>query len=228
MDRAQPFLPPAGWMQAAMLARVVSIDDPEARDRVQLRLFAFDGVDDQDAPLWARVVCPFAGDERGAFFMPDVGDEVLVVFLQGDARYPLVLGGLWNGSSAAPADLGSEGNRFKRIRSKNGVVVTLDDRQGRESLVLETPAGQRVTLGDGPSTITVEDANGNRVVMNGSSIAFSAAAKLKIDAPQVEISAGMVKVDSALAEFSGIVKCQMVQTTAVVSTSYTPGAGNIW
>ena len=107
-------------------------------------------------------------------------------------------------------------------------MVTLDDRQGRESLVLETPAGQRVTLGDGPSTITVEDANGNRVVMNGSSIAFSAAAKLRIDAPQVEISAGMVKVDSALAEFSGIVKCQMVQTTAVVSTSYTPGAGNIW
>jgi len=215
-------------MQSAMLARVVSIDDPEARDRVQLRLFAFDGVDDQDAPLWARVVCPFAGDERGAFFMPDVGDEVLVVFVQGDARYPLVLGGLWNGSSAAPAALGSEGNRFKRIRSKNGVVVTLDDRQGQESLVLETPAGQRVTLGDGPSTITVEDANGNRVVMNGSSIAFSAAAKLRIDAPQVEISAGMVKVDSALAEFSGIVKCQMVQTTAVVSTSYTPGAGNIW
>ena len=60
MDRAQPFLPPAGWMQSAMLARVVSIDDPEARDRVQLRLFAFDGVDDQDAPLWARVVAELA------------------------------------------------------------------------------------------------------------------------------------------------------------------------
>ncbi len=228
MDRVRPFLPPAGWMQSAMLARVVSIDDPEARDRVQVRLFAFDGVDDQDGPMWARVVCPFAGDERGAFFMPDVGDEVLVVFLHGDARHPLVLGGLWNGSSAAPASLGSEGNRFKRIRSKNGVVVTLDDRQGQESLVLETPAGQRVTLGDGPGKITLEDGNGNRVVMDGSSIAFTAAAKLRIDAPQVEISAGMVKVDTALAKFSGIVKCEVLQTTAVVSSSYTPGAGNIW
>lgn len=228
MERAQPFVPAAGWMPSAMLARVVAIDDPEGLNRVQVRLFAFDAAAQQDAPLWARVVCPFAGDERGAFFMPDVGDEVLVVFLHGDARYPLVLGGLWNGSAAAPAELGSEGNRFKRIRSKNGVVVTLDDQQGQEKLVLETPAGQRVTLGDGPATITVEDSNGNRVVMDGSSIAFTAAAKLSIQAPQVEISAGIVKVDSAIADFSGIVKCQVLQTSSVVSTSYTPGAGNIW
>ncbi len=228
MDRAPHFLAATGWMQSAALARVVSLDDPESLNRVQVRLFALDGADQQDAPLWARVVCPFAGDQRGAFFMPDVDDEVLVVFVQGDTRYPLVLGGLWNGSAAAPADLGSEGNRFKRIRSKNGVVVTLDDQQGQEKLVLETPAGQTVTLGDGPGTITVEDSNGNRVVMDASSIAFTAAAKLKIDAPQVDITAGMVNVNTAMAKFSGIVKCEMLQTTAVVSTSYTPGAGNIW
>ena len=228
MDRAQPFLPPAGWMQSAMLARVVSIDDPEARDRVQLRLFALDGVDDQDAPLWARVVCPFAGDERGAFFMPDVGDEVLVVFLQGDPRYPLVMGGLWNGSSTAPAELADEGNRLKRIRSRNGVTVTLDDQQGQEQLVLETPGGQRLTLSDGPGKVTVEDSNGNRVVMEAARISFTASAELKIDAPQVKISAGMVSVDTAMAKFSGIVKCEVLQATAVVSSSYTPGAGNIW
>lgn len=82
MDRARHFQPGAGWLNGAQLARVVDIADPERRNRVQVRLLAFDAVDGQDAPLWARVVCPFAGADRGAFLMPDVDDEVLVVFLQ--------------------------------------------------------------------------------------------------------------------------------------------------
>ena len=228
MDRARNFQPGAGWMQSAYLAKVVDIADPERLNRVQVRLLAFDAVEGQDAPLWARVVCPFAGADRGAFLMPDVDDEVLVVFLQGDPRYPLVMGGLWNGSSTAPAELADEGNRFKRIRSRNGVTVTLDDQQGQEQLVLETPGGQRLTLSDGPGKVTVEDSNGNRVVMEAARISFTASAELKIDAPQVKISAGMVSVDTAMAKFSGIVKCEVLQATAVVSSSYTPGAGNIW
>ena len=228
MDRARNFQLGAGWMQSAHLAKVVDIADPERLNRVQVRLLAFDAVEGQDAPLWARVVCPFAGADRGAFLMPDVDDEVLVVFLQGDPRYPLVMGGLWNGSSTAPAELADEGNRLKRIRSRNGVTVTLDDQQGQEQLVLETPGGQRLTLSDGPGKVTVEDSNGNRVVMEAARISFTASAELKIDAPQVKISAGMVTVDTAMAKFSGIVKCEVLQATAVVSSSYTPGAGNIW
>ena len=228
MDPAYKLGPAAGWMQSAYLAQVVDIADPERLNRVQVRLLAFDGVDAQDAPVWARVVCPFAGGERGAFFMPDVDDEVLVVFMHGDARYPLVLGGLWSGANAAPAELGDEGNRFKRIRSKNGVVVTLDDQSGQEQLVLETPAGQKVTLGDGPGTVTLEDSAGNRVVMESSGISITASAEVSIDAPTVKVSAGMVDVNTAMAKFSGIVTCEVLQATAVVSTSYTPGAGNIW
>ena len=130
-----------------------------------MRLIAFDGIDGQDAPLWARVVAPFAGQNRGAFFMPDVDDEVLVLFTNGDTRFPLVIGGLWNGAATAPADLGPEGNRYKRIRSKNGITITLDDQQGQETLTLETPGGQTVTLKDGPGSITCEDSNGNSITM---------------------------------------------------------------
>ena len=228
MDRAPHFERSAGWMQAAYLARVVDIADPERRDRVQVRLHAFDDADGQDAPLWARVVCPFAGADRGAFLMPDVDDEVLVVFVQGDPRHPLVVGGLWNGASAAPASLSGGTNRFKRIRSKNGVVVTLDDQQGQEQLVLETPAGQKVTLSDGPGKVRVEDSNGNSLVMEASGITLTAAAQVKVDAANVKVSAGMVTVDAAMAKFSGVVKCEVLIATSVVGTSYTPGAGNVW
>lgn len=228
MDRAPHFERSAGWMQAAYLARVVDINDPDSRDRVQVRLYAFDDVDGQDAPLWARVVCPFAGADRGAFFMPDVGDEVLVVFVQGDPRHPLVVGGLWNGANAAPASLSGGTNQYKRIRSKNGVVVTLDDQQGQEKLVLETPAGQKVTLSDGPGKVRIEDSNGNSVVLESSGITITAAAQVKVDAANVKVTAGMVTVDAAMAKFSGVVKCEVLMATSVVGTSYTPGAGNVW
>lgn len=228
MDRAPHFERSAGWMQAAYLARVVGIDDPDGRNRVQVRLYAFDDVEGQDAPLWARVVCPFAGADRGAFFMPDVDDEVMVVFVQGDPRHPLVVGGLWNGANAAPASLSGGTNQHKRIRSKNGVVVTLDDQQGQEKLVLETPAGQKVTLSDGPGRVRIEDSNGNSVVLESSGITITAAAQVKVEAANVKVSAGMVTVDAAMAKFSGVVKCEVLMATSVVGTSYTPGAGNVW
>ena len=214
---------------ACFLARVTTLDDPEGRSRVAVRLYGFDGTAGQDAELWARVVAPFAGDDRGAFFLPDVGDEVLVTFVQGDARHPLILGGLWSGAAAPPAEMEPGGrNRFKRIRSRNGVVVTLDDQEGQEALQLETPGGQRLTLQDGPGSVTLEDANGNRITLDAQGIHIEAAAKMTVQAAQVEVSAGMVKVDSAMAQFSGVVKCEVLQTHSVISSSYTPGAGNVW
>lgn len=228
MSRAPVFDRPAAWLNAGSLARVVSLDDPESLNRVQIRLIAFDGIAGQDAPLWARVVAPFAGQDRGAFFMPDVDDEVLVVFVNGDPRHPLVLGGLWNGSSPAPADLKPDGNRFKRIRSKNGVTITLDDQQGQETLTLETPGGQTLTLKDGPGSVTCQDSNGNSIKMEAAGITVQASAKVKVQAATVDVSAGMVTVDAAMAKFSGVVKCEVLISTSVISTSYTPGAGNIW
>jgi uncharacterized protein involved in type VI secretion and phage assembly len=229
MDRATFLTKSAGWLHAPYLAQVVSLDDPDHRNRVQVRLVAFDDTTNQDAPLWARVVCPFAGKDRGAFLLPDVDDEVLVVFQNGDPSYPLVIGGLWNGSSTSPTDIQSGGmNRYKIIRSKNGVKLTLDDQQGQETFIVETPAGQKVTLQDGPGTITIEDSNGNSIKLDTSGITVNAAANVKVTAAKVDVSAGMVNVDTAMATFSGIVKCETLISTSVVSTSYTPGAGNIW
>jgi uncharacterized protein involved in type VI secretion and phage assembly len=229
MHRDAPFTPAPAWLGAGMLATVSSLDDPDQRNRVQVRLCAFDGATQQDAPMWARVVSNFAGDNRGTFFLPDVGDEVLVVFAGGDARVPLVVGGLWNGAAKAPADTQSGGvNRYKVIRSKNGIVITLDDQSGQETLKLETPAGQKLTLSDGPSTVKVEDANGNSITLDSSGVTVQASAKVTVSASSVSVSAGTVTVDSAMSSFSGVVKCDTLIASAVISSSYTPGAGNVW
>src|SRR4029450_12739879 len=100
MTHSLVFDRPLTWLNAGYLARVVNINDPEGLNRVQVRLIAFEAVSDQDAPLWARVVAPFAGQNRGTFFMPDVDDEVLVLFTNGDTRFPPVIRG---GVSSRPA-----------------------------------------------------------------------------------------------------------------------------
>ncbi len=229
MNRDAPFNAPPAWQQAGFLGVVVSIDDPDSRNRVKVKLVAFHDVAQQDSELWARVVSPFAGDDRGFFALPDVGDEVFVLLVQGDARQAVVMGGLWNGAAAAPASTQSGGiNRYKRIKSKNGIVITLDDQQGQETLKLETPGGQAFTLKDGPGSVTIEDSNGNSIKLESAGITVQASAKVTVNASQVAVSAGMVNVDAGMSKFSGVVKCDTLITNAVVSSSYTPGAGNVW
>ena len=212
----------------AHLAQVVDLDDPEGRSRVKVRLAALNGSPQQDTEQWARVCTLFAGADRGAFWMPDVGDEVLVVFVQGDARFPIVLGGLWNNASPAPETLDAQ-NNLKVVRSRNGNRIVLDDTSGQEKVIIETPGGNRITLADASGDlINIEDSAGNSATMSASGITVTAAAKVTVQASQVEVQAGMVTVDAAMSRFSGVVQCDTLITNSVISASYTPGAGNIW
>ena len=238
MDRAPFTLAPAGnppalgpaWLGGGVfLARVTDLADPDNRGRIQVRLHGADGVAGHDAPLWAMLVAPFAGDQRGAWWVPDVGDLVAVAFVQGDARLPLVLGGLWHGAAAPPESMdGASANKLKVVRSRNGVKITLDDSDGQEKLKLETPGGQKLELTDGPGRCELADSNGNRIVLEASGIRIEASAKVSVQAAQVDVSAGMVKVDAGMSKFSGVVQCDTLISNAVVSSSYTPGAGNVW
>jgi len=227
--KRDPFPMPAAWTQSGYLARVTSLDDPDSSNRVKVKILAFEDVAQQEAELWARVVSPFAGSDRGTYFMPDVDDEVFVLFVQGDPRYAVIMGGLWNGSASSPASVESGGqNRYKRIKSKNGIVITLDDQQGQETLKLETPGGQKFTLKDGPGSVAIEDSNGNSIKLESAGITIQASAKVTVQASQVAVSAGMVNVDAGMSKFSGVVQCDTLITNSVVATSYTPGAGNVW
>jgi uncharacterized protein involved in type VI secretion and phage assembly len=211
------------------LAQVISLDDPERLNRVKVRLAAVSGTEGQEGELWARVATLFAGNDRGAFWMPDVQDEVVVAFVQGDSRMPIVLGGLWNGSSRSPETL-DPANNLKVVRSRNGNRIVLDDTSGREKVIIETPGGNRITLADGASdAVTIEDSFGNSTTMAGGGVTVRTPSVLKIEAgAKVEVTAAMVQVNAAMSRFSGVVQCDTLVTNAVVSASYTPGAGNIW
>ncbi len=210
-------------------ALVSDVRDPDSQGRVKVTLPWAPDSGGSRYEAWARLATLMGGNNRGSWFVPDVNDEVLVVFEAGDPRHPYVIGGLWNGRDAPPVSMDGSGKNDKKVlRSRNGIVITLDDSDGRETLKLETPAGQKVTLKDGPGSVEIADSNGNSIKLEASGITVTASAKVKISASTMEISAGMLTVNAGMSKFSGVIKADTVITNSVVSASYTPGAGNIW
>jgi uncharacterized protein involved in type VI secretion and phage assembly len=210
-------------------ALVRDVKDPDGQGRVKVSLPWSPDTGGGGYEAWARLATLMAGNNRGTWFVPDTGDEVLVTFEGGDPRRPYVVGGLWNGSDAPPDSMDGAGNNYRKVvRSRNGVRVTLDDQDGQEKLILETPGGQKITMKDGPGAVQIEDSNGNSVKLETSGITITASAKVTINASLVQVSAGSVTVDAGMSRFSGVVQADSVITNSVMSASYTPGAGNVW
>ena len=218
-----------GCFYGVHVAQVVDINDPDGQGRVKVKLpWSPDG-NDGEYQAWARLATMMAGSDRGTWFIPHVDDEVLVAFNAGDARHPYVIGSLWNGQDQPPETMDSAGNNYaKTIQSKNGVRVSLNDKDGQESLTLETPGGQKFELKDGPGSVKVNDSNGNSIDLGPSGITVNASAMVKVEASFVTVSASFMSVDCPFTSFSGIVQADTVITNSVISASYTPGAGNIW
>ena len=97
-----------------------------------------------------------------------------------------------------------------------------------EGVTIETPAGNRLVITDqGGGKVTIEQ-GGERVDISPGNVRIAGSGIVSIEAAQVTISAGLVKVDAGMSKFSGVVQCDTLITNTVVSTSYSPGAGNLW
>ncbi|MGK7876560.1 MAG: phage baseplate assembly protein V [Xenococcaceae cyanobacterium] len=112
---------------------VTNIKDPEGLGRVKVK---FPWLSEQDESYWARIVTPMAGKERGIYFLPEVDDEVLVVFEQGDIEFPYILGGLWNGKDKPPLSNDNGENNQRMLKSRSGHTIVLDDTKDREKIVI--------------------------------------------------------------------------------------------
>ena len=216
----------------AFLASVVSVQDPNNMNRIQVRVYNMDGINDQNGPVWARVAVPFAGDNRGAFFIPDVGDEVLVMFLSGDSRFPVVLGGLWNGHDTAPDKFGGSGTSVDRwtITGKAGTKIAIIEDSTGPTIQFTTPGQLTGKMTDSDGSIEFRDSNQTSVRIDSSGVTINApTAQVQVTAASsMSITAPQVSVNAAMATFSGVVQCQVMQATTVIATTYTPGAGNVW
>lgn len=229
MYREQFDIATPGVFNASYLATVTDVDDPEKLGRVKVRLFAFDGPSGQDGPLWARVAVPFAGGKRGAFMLPDIGDEVIVTFVNGDPRLAIVFGGLWNGHDAPPEQLGGATVDRWTIVGKAGTrIAIVEASPSTATIKLSTPGGVTAEYTDQAGGRVEIKAAGCTVTIDTKGVTIQTQATVKVAASTVEVQSGMVNVNAGMSKFSGIVQCDTLIANTVLATTYTPGAGNVW
>jgi uncharacterized protein involved in type VI secretion and phage assembly len=220
----------AGKLYGTYLAEVVAVKDDKRQGRVQVRLLGYDGVGQQDGPMWARVAAPLAGPSAGAFLIPSKGDEVIVHFLNGDPRLPVVAGALWNGRAQAPERFGAAGEEVDRwsLVGRKGTRIAIVEESAGATISLATPRqSQSITITEQDGGTIVVAIRGATITLDPQGVAVDARA-VTVKASTVEVNAPTVSVNAMTATFSGIVKAPTVQATTVVAELYTTGAGNVW
>ena len=178
---------------------------PAQLGRVKLKLPAISG---EMETGWARVAMPGAGNQRGAFFLPEVNDEVLVGFEGGDLRRPVVLGGLYNGKDKPNYVVnGSEITGGRRITSKNKYIVELADgpspdkqhvllqlddvkakiRLGKDKVEVESPGGKPISLKSGNSLIEI--GQDGSITIKGTNVTIESQGELKLSGMNASVAA---------------------------------------
>ncbi|MBS2025859.1 MAG: phage tail protein [Deltaproteobacteria bacterium] len=122
---------------------VTDTKDPDKGGRVKLKFPRLNADSD-----WVRVVQPAAGAGRGFYWIPEVNDEVLVVFERGEAHRPFVIGALWNGKDKPMKDAYQDDNSTRMIQTKSGHQIILADKKDEEKIIIADKSGKRTVTWD--------------------------------------------------------------------------------
>ena len=171
---ASGILPAIQGLQIGVVSQLK--EDPDSEDRILVKLPI---INTDDPGVWARVACLDAGKNRGTFFRPEIGDEVIVGFLNNDPRNPVVLGALNSSNKPAPL-VATDENHEKGYISRSEMKLIFND--DKKSMKLETPAGKSILLDEDTGVIKLEDENGNKITMNSDGIAIESAGKITLKA----------------------------------------------
>lgn len=175
MDSAAGGLVPG--ITGLQIGKVKNIhEDPDGEHRVQVWIPVLSREDDG---IWARVASLDAGDSRGAFFRPEVDDEVVLGFLNGDPRDPVILGMINSSSLPAPIEA-DESNTEKGFVTRSKMKLIFDDE--KVTVTVETPAGNKIVLDDDQGGIYMECQNGNKIEMTSDGILLDSAGEVMIKA----------------------------------------------
>ena len=186
------------------IGTVTNVKDPDKVGRIKVKLPT---ISDKDDSAWARVVSPGAGKSRGLHLMPDVGDEVLVAFIGGDPRNPVILGGIWSKKFAPPTPEPVKGDKvgerslvmasgaklvFTENTDKKKAVVALKHAEpetnlqfDKDGVKINAKKGTKIKLVVGDAS--VELASDGTITLKGGAITIKATKNLTLQGQKVSI-----------------------------------------
>ncbi len=177
-------------INGVVIGIVTNNKDPEGLGRIRVK---FPWLSDEDESNWARVASLMAGKDRGIFILPEIDDEVLVVFEHGNINMPYVIGSLWNGKDLPPGTNSDGKNDIRMIKSRSGHVIRIDDTDGNEKIEIVDKTEKNM--------ITIDTKDNKISIMSNKDIEMSAPnGKITIDAMNIEIKSSAATKIEATAE----------------------------
>jgi Rhs element Vgr protein len=201
-----------GAIRGLQIGIVVQLEsDPDGQDRILVRVPV---IDSAGQGIWTRIASLDAGNERGAFFMPEIGDEVIVGFINDDPRHPVVLGMLHSSNKPAPISP-ADNNNEKGFTTRSKMHLSFND--DTKTIVIDTPAGNSITIDEKSMKIEIKDQNENKITMEqsgitiesplnidvkaGAVLTLSGGTSLSISAPSLSVKADAnVSIEGAVAK----------------------------
>lgn len=206
--------PPRLW-HGVVPALVTNVNDPSNLGRVKVK---YPWLNDAEESNWARVISVGAGNQRGLMIMPEVNDEVIVAFENGQFDVPYIVGGVWNGQDAPPMQSSVFHNGGKvvvrKLKTRTGHELTFTEKTDSSTIEILESKGLKITLDgtnkkiellDGALKITLDD-TGKKITIDGGSaadveikgnnITLQATTKLSLTGTsQAELKGGMVNIN---------------------------------
>ena len=195
---AAGLLPAVSGLQNGTVKKINSDPGGELRILTEIPVIAEAG-----DGIWARLAGFYATKGKGAFFIPEVGDEVVVGFLNDDPRFPVILGSMYSSKISAPHRPDSD-NSVKAIVTKNDLKLEFDEKD--KVITVETPGGNKAVFSDKDKSILLQDQHGNKIEMSSGGITLKSKKKINIEASSdvsvksnanvnVKTSAGNVSIE---------------------------------
>ncbi|WP_343669955.1 type VI secretion system tip protein VgrG [Chitinophaga sp.] len=159
-------VPPVHGLQLATVVKIS--EDPGSAYRVKVKPASAYA---EQKGIWARLANYYATAGAGAVFCPEVGDEVILGFLENDTRYPIILGSLYGKANTPPLSQADEKNNIKALYTRSQLQVNFDD--DKKIIKITTPGNNTITISDEGKSITLKDQNSNSVLLDDSGITLN-------------------------------------------------------
>lgn len=186
-----------GYAKGVAYGVVRDNQDPNGLGRVRV---SYPWHTQSDQSYWARIAVPMAGNDRGFYALPEVGDEVALIFERGDLRFPCVIGAVWNGKNTPPASNSDGKNDVRIFKSRSGHVFKFDDSSDSPSVTLMLSDQKTVVIDQ--NGITIDDKSGNslQILTQDGSVTLTASGTLTLSGSNVSIrSQGALSITASAA-----------------------------
>lgn len=195
--------------------------DQEHPGMVKVELFL--GEQGKNLTGWIPVMTNYAGEKYGNYWLPEIGQEVVVAFIYGEKNCPVVLGALWDKKNILPEGAATEKNTVKMITTKNGIKIQFSEEEKKTKIDLETPGKLAVHIDDEAQTISIVDEKAeNQIQINckDGNITLDAKTRLELSighTPVVSMDKDTLTLDAKTINIKGKQKVEVSGQNVKVS-----------